>query len=113
MLSIKPGIRVYGIKPEILLGLMIVESVFASLHIPCVITSPANDSEKHSSPKSLHYQGQALDIRLPSRFNSAPGLDQSVVDSVKNALGGDYDVILESNHIHVEYDPKPVVTQQA
>jgi len=108
MLSLKPGIKIYGIKPEILLGLIIIERVFDSLNIPCVVTSPANNSEAHSSTNSLHYTGQAIDIRLPSRYNPSAGLDKSVTDSIRNVLGEEFDVVLESNHIHVEYQPHVV-----
>ena len=66
------------------------------------ITS-GNDS-KHM-PGSLHYLNRAFDIRT---FNIVGGVKiaQEWVTKVKLALGDDYDVILEKDHIHVEFQPK-------
>lgn len=65
-----------------------------------VITS-ANDG-KHKE-NSLHYKNLALDIR--TRHLEKDEI-QIVLNYLRTKLGGDYDVILESDHIHVEYDPK-------
>jgi len=48
---------------------------------------------------SLHYCNDAVDIRRP------PAPD-SVVKRLKRALPKDFDIVLENNHIHIEYDPK-------
>lgn len=66
----------------------------------CVITS-ANDS-KHG-PNSLHYKGQALDLR--TRHLNGQGL-QSVYHKLKESLGEQFDVVLEADHIHIEFDVK-------
>jgi len=36
----------------------------------------------------------------------AAGKTSQAVSMLKSQLGSDYDVVLESDHIHVEYDPK-------
>lgn len=48
---------------------------------------------------SLHYCNDAVDIRRPIK-------PDAVIKALKRALGKDFDVILEHNHIHIEYDPK-------
>lgn len=53
----------------------------------------------HSS-WSLHYLKRALDFRLPR----GPGI--IAAQDLRKELGKDYDVVLEHDHIHVEYDPK-------
>lgn len=106
MLGIKAGVKVGGIQPEILLALIVAESIFDSLHLPCILTS-AEDSDLHKST-SLHYKGKAVDVRLPSFYNDKPNLDDAICGSLRNALGAEYDVVLEANHIHIEYDPKPI-----
>lgn len=84
-----------------------------------VITS-ANDSE-HSA-HSLHYVGRALDIRflgerpgaIKPRITVAGGSQEEEqrrgarfwVGRMRQQLGPHYDVVLEGNHIHAEYDPK-------
>jgi len=52
---------------------------------------------------SLHYSGQAVDLRSRSMEE-----DQALafVRSLRMRLGGDYDVVVEETHIHVEYQPK-------
>ena len=34
---------------------------------------------------------------------------QAIVDKIKDCLGEQYDVVLESDHLHVEFDPKEKV----
>jgi hypothetical protein len=51
------------------------------------------------SPGSLHYVNRAIDLRLMP--NSA-----LVCDKIRKALGTAYDVVLEKDHIHVEFDPR-------
>lgn len=45
---------------------------------------------------SMHYIGQAFDIR-PLGVS---------VSEIKQILGKDFDVVDEFNHIHIEFDPK-------
>jgi len=52
--------------------------------------------EGNHSPGSFHYIGLAFDIR--------PG--KSSLSMIRAALGHDWDVVDEVNHIHCEYDPK-------
>ena len=65
-----------------------------------VLTS-GNDS-KHSE-NSLHYKNMALDFRTR---DLTPDQQMSWTDRMRNSLGNKFDVVLENNHLHVEYDPK-------
>lgn len=53
---------------------------------------------------SKHYTYEALDLRTS---NIPPPLVPVYLDKLKTRLGPDYDVVLESDHIHAEFDPKP------
>jgi len=53
------------------------------------------------SATSLHYVGLAEDYRTR---DVAPSDLAIMVNEVRAALGSDYDVILETDHLHVEYD---------
>ena len=53
---------------------------------------------------SLHYKNRAFDVRTLNLINADTAT--SWVEDLKLVLGTDYDVILEHNHIHVEFDPK-------
>ena len=98
ILSIKPGVRVRGLSNEILLAVMIAQSIYSETENAMVITSLTDG--RHGIG-SLHHAGDAVDLRLPM-----PVTRLQIVSQLKTALGSDYDVVLESDHIHVEYDPK-------
>ena len=95
---IKNSVDLRGLSPQMALAYTIACKCYGQYD--CVITS-ANDS-KHG-PNSLHYKGQALDLR--TRHLNGQGL-QSVYHKLKESLGEQFDVVLEANHIHVEFDPK-------
>ena len=84
----------------LLLGLVVIDQVLDKYNLNCGITS-LNDS-KHSKT-SLHYADNTADIRTkdcPARIDKA-----GVVKEMKSRLNHHYDIILESNHIHIEYQP--------
>lgn len=96
MIEIKPGVSIRGISPEIALAISIINSVMEgeTLVITCVVDG------RHRSG-SLHYIGNAVDIRRTGLKNAA-----ITVDRIRAALGAEFDVILETSHIHVEFQPK-------
>ena len=67
------------------------------------ITS-ANDS-KHMAT-SLHYKNRAFDVRIWNIAGNTKAEAALWVTRLKATLGKDYDIILEPDHIHIEYDPK-------
>jgi len=74
--------------------------VYSKYKAQCVITSGSDG--KHG-PNSLHYSGNALDLRT-NMLN--PQEKDLVHRDLVVWLGGQFDVVLESDHIHVEFDPK-------
>ncbi len=91
MLSLKPGVRITGMRPEILLA--------AAGHD---LTITACVDGKHTTC-SLHYAGAAIDLRT----RDVPAGDVSkLIAQIKAALGDDFDVLLEVDHIHIEFQPK-------
>lgn len=54
------------------------------------------------SAGSLHYYGRALDLRI-NYFSEYEKHD--VFNELVKDLGSDFDVVLHTTHIHVEYDP--------
>lgn len=66
------------------------------------ITS-ANDG--NHSEGSLHYENRAFDIRIKNIIGHVRNEAQLWAERMQNALGNRYDVLLERNHIHIEYDP--------
>lgn len=55
--------------------------------------------------KILHYKGLAFDMRT-FIYKSADEIEK-LMSMFKYMLWPNYDVVLEKDHIHVEYDPKP------
>ena len=98
----KRGINPQGIRSELLLALVVADGVWSKHGQNLVITS-LNDS-RHSRT-SLHYSGQAADLRTRYFDDS---IKMRVADDLRDALGNhpDYDIILESDHVHLEYQPK-------
>ena len=98
MLKFKEGVSIFGLQPEILWAIDRATEVFAQFGRDCVVTSARGDVH---SRKSRHYSGLAVDLRIRHLGNP-----QAVADGLAQKIGEAFDVVLESTHIHVEYDPK-------
>jgi hypothetical protein len=105
MIYITEGVRFRELRPEIYNIFPLLDDIFKGHNLECTITS-AND-RKHMT-NSFHYKNLALDLRSHYIPN---GREQEVIGEIKEAIGLDYDVILEdldtpNEHIHLEFDPK-------
>lgn len=103
MLHFKAGVQAGGMQPEILLALMVVDQQNPTAET--FVTSICDSSPKRKS-NSRHKVGQAVDIRL---LEVKAMMDQWVA-KIRYILPLDYDVVLEADHLHVEFDPKVKVT---
>jgi hypothetical protein len=101
MLSLKAGVRIAGMRPEILLAAFAAERVYEKAGYECMITSCMEGAHMAGS---LHYKGAAIDLRT-KHVAHAIELKQ-IVDRVKECLGADFDVVVETDHLHIEFDPK-------
>lgn len=100
MISIKPGASVRGLRPEMALALTVADQVYGAHGYDLVVTEGTGG--KHGVG-SLHYVGLAVDLRASNV--AAPFVGVIAADLGK-ALGAEYDVVAESDHIHVEHQPK-------
>lgn len=98
-MQIKPGVSLKQLKPQMVLAAIIVDQCFGGQNLPCVVT--AGDDGTHMKG-SLHYKGLALDFRTNHVQDAA--ILHLIVTNIKARLAGDYDVVLEGNHLHVEWD---------
>jgi len=104
-LSIKDGVKLHNLVNDAqtissVWGVAL--PIIVECHAPyrCVVTSAFDGQHK---PGSLHYVGRALDFRIwdvPSEERA------DLAAHIRDRLGPDFDVVLEANHIHIEYDPK-------
>ena len=97
---IKDGVSVKGLQPEILVALFVADTIWSTHGQRLVVTAGTDGEHKEGS---LHYEGLAVDLRT-RYFDDMQ--KQWVEQELRDALGYEYDVVLEPTHIHVEYDPK-------
>lgn len=97
---LKPGVRIHGIAPEMVVALMAADGVYRANGAELVVTSVADGVHSRGSK---HYIGHAVDLRTR---HIKPQVAVKVRNELAEALGADFDVVLEGDHIHVEFDPK-------
>lgn len=97
---LKEGVRIIGIRPEVLFALNVCDAIYSKYGEELVITS-VNDG-RHSK-SSLHYAGLAVDLR--TRYFDAEEVP-TIAEDIRSRLGIDYDVVVEKDHIHLEFNPK-------
>lgn len=96
----KAGVDLTGVSWRMFVASLLIEPIFAMFGAELVITSGVDG--KHGDG-SLHYSGLALDYRT-STLGGYATMVYTKVRALLKPLG--YDVVLESDHMHVEYDPK-------
>ena len=104
MISLKPGVKLEHLSPQILLGIVIVAGIYARWGADLTITVGSNGTHKVGS---LHGKGDAVDLRT---HNITADVRDGIYEQAKKALGENYDILLEgkdteNEHLHVEYDP--------
>ena len=93
---VKLGVDISRLKRETRRVLPIVEYIYWKYaKEEAVITSTY---EGNHGPGSLHYANQAVDFRL-SKIPIA-------TEIFKKDLGAGFDIVLEKDHLHIEFDPK-------
>jgi len=98
-ISIKKGVRIRAMQPSCVLGIILAGGVYEAYGMPeMVVTSIC---EGHHKRGSAHYTGNAFDLRI-----WGVGAPEELVRNLKSVLEEEFDVVLEKDHIHIEYDPK-------
>lgn len=104
----KDGVQAGPLHPSIEHALNIISIVW-ELYFPRIdpVITSLRDSEHGSH--SLHYGGPLGDIRVQAcdiRTRNLTAAEQRVaITQLRRYLGEAYDIVDESNHLHVEYDP--------
>lgn len=100
-LALKPGVRIHGMRPEINFAMTAIDGFMRDHGHPLTTITSVIDGTH--SPGSLHYVGAAFDIR--TRDLPHDKLEQYRI-AIKELIGMDFDVVIEPDHIHVEFQPK-------
>lgn len=99
-MRLKHGVRMRGIRTELVAAMLAADAACRDADIDCVVTSVTDGVHSRGS---RHYAGAAFDLRIREL---PPGGAGRLRADLADRLGGDFDVLLEDSHIHVEYDPK-------
>lgn len=94
---LKLGVSIERLNREIRRALDPVDTIYHAGGEEVVITSTFEGDHKAGS---LHYSNDAFDVRMPKKN------PDEVAQGMRRRLGKDFDVVLELDHIHVEYDKK-------
>lgn len=101
-MKLKPGVTVTGLRPELLLALTIADRIYQNHGHDLVVTSLLDG--RHSWT-SLHYSGCAADLRTTAAGLAASTIE-AIASDIKRSLTVDYDVVVEVDHLHVEFQPR-------
>jgi len=100
-MKFKSGVQLsLGIQPVTFDAIHQVAKIYERHGQELVVTSVLDGAHQRGS---RHFLGLAFDAR--TRF-FVPAEQLEVSEACKESLGPEYDVVLESNHLHIEYDPK-------
>jgi hypothetical protein len=99
-MELKPGVSLVGIQGPIIVAMMVIRDVMPLFSPDYVITACTDGTHGKGS---LHYKGLAIDVRIRNMLPSNKALCRQ---EIARRLGPEFDVVLEVDHLHVEFDPK-------
>lgn len=106
---LKNGVVPIGVQPPIWYALGVFEELYANHGATLIVTSLVEGFHPkvglNVPLSSIHSRGLAADIRL--RDLSSTTLQSIVHDATNRLYKLGFDVVIEVDHIHVEWDPKP------
>lgn len=101
-MRMKRSVAPDAVQPQTWYALGAAEAVYRQHGHVLTVTSLRDSHE--TRPASLHNTGMAADTRTRS---IPAGTLAAIVRDLKLVLDPQgYDIVLESNHIHIEFDPK-------
>lgn len=100
-MTLKDGVKFENTRREIWYAIGVAEVLYKTHGLSLVVTSLEDGQHLETS---LHYSGRAVDLRTRNIPVELLRTVHGGLVNILNPLG--YDVILEKDHIHIEYDPK-------
>lgn len=112
-----PNVDIRKASPQILLAMNVMDSIIRT-QLTCELVVTSCGDGKHGEG-SKHYPDKVTGWvnAFDARIRDYDGVDvditekdifyaEKIVAEMKKRLDTQYDIVLESNHIHVEFDPK-------
>ena len=101
---LKKTVKIDGLQPQMMVAIGWVAAAYIQFANQPVVLTSALDSHD-DRPKSLHLKGLACDFRTRHITQEQAKHIVSFLRVWLDPLG--FDTVLEYDHIHTEYDPKP------
>jgi hypothetical protein len=103
-MKIKKGVSVFGVRPEMLFAVGVAESVYLEEVGQGVTITSVTDGNHRSI---VHGVGCGVDIR--TRFDGraeqwSDTTKHRIAKKIIDRLNGEFDVVIEKTHIHIELD---------
>jgi hypothetical protein len=106
-MRLKHGVSLENVSWRMFWVAIVMDNIFRRYDAETVITSAGDGTHsrmsKHYAENNPSGMIEALDFRL---FNLHPSDVAPIAAEARAALGRNYDVVIESDHYHIEYDPK-------
>lgn len=100
-MKIKDGVKLDKLTPQLVLAIAIAGQVYLDVVKKEMVITSISDGKHMKGSK--HYIGNGVDTRIR---DLTPLEQANVLVGLKTSLGLNYDVVLEIDHFHIEYDPK-------
>ena len=109
-MQLQSNVRVQGIKPEILLAMVIINTVFEKREMEMVVTSVVDGNHDGGEfATSSHYAGMSFDCVWPGGpiLEGVDTLQQKIMAEIKELLGSQYFVTVNTprTQLHVSFMP--------
>lgn len=98
MLCIKQGATLHGLVSQMAIAVIAAHAIYEKHGAELVLTSGDDGNHQFGS---AHYDGRALDLR--TRNLEYPV--ERIAAELRAALGSSFQVLVESDHIHLAYRP--------
>lgn len=108
-ITLKAGVSLDKLTPQAVLAMMVCADVLEDYaRTPLTITSVGPEVTEKTSGHlihkagSLHYKGRAFDFRTRTMTDTQRS---DAIEEMKARLGNEFDVVMEADHGHIEWDP--------
>jgi hypothetical protein len=105
-ITFKKGVDCTDIHPLVFRAILAAHECYNAASVPNLVVTSLRDG-KHkprSGNTSLHYSGKAVDLRTWNVPDQS--LLPAIVQAMRAQLGPDFDIVLEKDHVHCEFDKK-------